>query len=113
MDYDGPSRGLRVARSVILEAIIRIQADCIGHATNFDGGEIIESLGDQVFIKYTLQHPEPWLTGMNTSSVDDSPPEENFVVPAHPNASLVGSGNGNSSLMASEKQVGQNLVATS
>lgn len=106
MDYFSPTNTLHVSRRIILEAILTIQSHCIGRDKNFDGGEIWEiweSGPDEIFIRYSLQHPEPRLTGMNTSSADDSPPNENLVVPTYLNASLSRSGDINSSSIASEK----------
>ena len=103
MDYDGSTRIPQANRGIIVDAILNIEDHCIGEDKNADGGQIVESLGDQIYIKYSLQHPQPQLTGMNSSSVGDSQPNENFVLPAHPVASLVRSGDVNSSFMAFDR----------
>ncbi len=85
----------------MMEATIAILAHCIGGDKNVDGGEIVESFGNQVSITLSLRHPEPRLTGINTTSVGNSESDESFIVPANSNASLVRSGEYNSSFMAS------------
>ena len=106
MDYSGhsgPFKALKISRNVITLALLAIESHCVGEDKNADGGQIVEEVADQVFIRFTLQHPGPRLTGLNTSSVGDSQPNENFTVPVHLNASLVRSGEINPSSMAFDR----------
>lgn len=103
MDFLGPTRILEVTPTVIVEAIGDIASHCLGKENNTDGGQIVGNLGDDIYIRYTLQHPEPRLTGMNTSSLGDSQPNENFIIPAHLNASLARGGDDEASFVASDR----------
>ena len=85
---------------MIYSAILNIDSHCVGTDKNADGGQLVESFGHRIFLTYSLGHPRPRLTGMNTSTVGNSQPNENTIVPAHPNASLAGSGGDSSSYVA-------------
>ena len=91
MNFVGATTIVQVTRSTILTAILDIDSHCVGRDQNVDGGHIVEILGDRISITYSLEHPGPRLTGMNTSTAGDSQPDENSVVPVHLNASLVSS----------------------
>ena len=103
MDFFSPTETVKVARSMIYSAIIDIDSHCVGREVNVDGGQLVENFGDRIFLTYSLGHPRPRLTGMNTSTGGNSQPNENSVVPAHLNASLVGSGDDNSSYFAFDR----------
>ena len=103
MDFFSPTAIVQVTRSTIYTAILDIDSHCVGRGKNVDGGQLVETLGDRIFLTYSLGHPRPRLTGTNTSTVGNSQPNENSVVPAHLNASLVVSGDDNSSYIAFER----------
>ena len=72
LDYSGPFKVLQINRNTITRALLAIESHCIGEDKNADGGQIVEEVADQVFIKFSLRHPVPRLTGPNTTSVGDS-----------------------------------------
>lgn len=79
LEFGGAIGFVQINRKVILDTIVVIIAHCVGEGQNADGGEIL--VGNDIWIKYSIQHPDT-LTGNNTTSLGDTKLNETFVSPA-------------------------------
>ena len=70
---------------------------------NVDGGQVVETVGDKILRFFSLDHPGLQLNGTNTSSAGNSQPNEDFVVSANLNASLVRSEDVNSGFTGTDR----------
>lgn len=102
MDYIGATRHVQIDRKVIVDAILVITANCVTHGNNADGGEILDKLGNHIWIKYILRHPDK-LTGNNATSLGDTQLNGTYISPTNSNASLSISGDNNPSFMVPSK----------
>ena len=104
LDFVSPTGITQVTRLDIVDAILNIDRHCVGKkGMNVDGGQVVETVGDKIFRFYSLDHPGLQLNGTNTSSVGNSQPNENFVVSANLNASLVRSEDVDSGFTGSDR----------
>ena len=100
LDYFSATSVVRIERKAIVNSILQILVSCIGHGQNADGGQIVDNMGNHIWIKYTLQHPEK-LARNNTASFGDTQLNENLASPTLFNASI--SGDSKSNLMVPSK----------
>ena len=89
LDYFSATSVVRIKRKTIVDSILHIMVNCIGHGQNADGGQIVDHFGDYIWIKYALQHPKK-LAGNNTASLGDTQLNENLTSPTLFNASING-----------------------
>ena len=98
LDYIGVTRLVHIDRKVIVERLIEILAYCVVQGNNADGGEILDKMGNHIWIKYSLQHPDK-LTGNNAASLGDTQLNGTYISPANSKASLSMSGDNNATFM--------------
>ena len=103
LDFVSPTGVTQVTLLDIEDAVTNINRYCVGKGMNVDGGQVVETVGDKILRFFSLDHPGLQLNGTNTSSVGNSQPNEDFVVSANLNASLVRSEDVSSSFTGSDR----------
>ena len=101
LQFAGATGRVRIDQKVIVDAILVILFDCVDNE-NSDGGEIVDPVGGNTRIRYTLRHPNK-LTGNNATLLGDSKLNDTYISPANSKARLSMSGDSNPSFMVPSK----------